>query len=140
VPDVDPHGVLALLDFRRSQQRRVGATPQDPGPHVSEFGAGRGRDDLFKVRASRQSHRGRVLPAPFIQVKIYPLCATKIGVFNKKYDCRDVQLLVACCVADILRIFAPEAPYKSEDQVRRERPNSVTPKRANRIGSFFRSK
>jgi len=30
---------------------------------------------------------------------------------------RDVQLLVACCVADILRIFAPEAPYKSADQV-----------------------
>jgi sister-chromatid-cohesion protein PDS5 len=31
---------------------------------------------------------------------------------------RDVQLLVACCVADILRIFAPEAPYKTAEQIK----------------------
>ena len=31
---------------------------------------------------------------------------------------RDVQLLVACCIADILRIFAPEAPYKDPQQIK----------------------
>ena len=31
---------------------------------------------------------------------------------------RDVQLLIACCVADILRIFAPEAPYKDPAQIK----------------------
>ena len=31
---------------------------------------------------------------------------------------RDVQLLVACCIADILRIFAPEAPYKEPQQIK----------------------
>jgi sister-chromatid-cohesion protein PDS5 len=31
---------------------------------------------------------------------------------------RDVQLLVACCIADILRIFAPEAPYKTAEQIK----------------------
>eukprot|EP00095_Tigriopus_kingsejongensis_P010616 maker-scaffold795_size96016-snap-gene-0.21 protein:Tk10616 transcript:maker-scaffold795_size96016-snap-gene-0.21-mRNA-1 annotation:"androgen-induced proliferation inhibitor" len=31
---------------------------------------------------------------------------------------RDVQLLVACCIADILRIFAPEAPYKDPAQIK----------------------
>jgi len=31
---------------------------------------------------------------------------------------RDVQLLIACCVADILRIFAPEAPYKEPHQIK----------------------
>ncbi len=31
---------------------------------------------------------------------------------------RDVQLLVACCIADILRIFAPEAPYKDPLQIK----------------------
>ena len=31
---------------------------------------------------------------------------------------RDVQLLVACCIADILRIFAPEAPYKEPAQIK----------------------
>ena len=31
---------------------------------------------------------------------------------------RDVQLLVACCIADILRIFAPEAPYRDPQQIK----------------------
>jgi len=31
---------------------------------------------------------------------------------------RDVQLLVACCIADILRIFAPDAPYKEPQQIK----------------------
>ncbi len=30
-----------------------------------------------------------------------------------------VRLLVACCIADILRIFAPEAPYKDPAQIKR---------------------
>lgn len=30
---------------------------------------------------------------------------------------RDVQLLIACCIADVLRVYAPEAPYKEGDQV-----------------------
>lgn len=28
------------------------------------------------------------------------------------HQSKDVRLLVACCVADVFRIFAPEAPYK----------------------------
>lgn len=31
---------------------------------------------------------------------------------------RDVQLLIACCIADVLRVYAPEAPYKDTDQVK----------------------
>ncbi|KAJ8965318.1 hypothetical protein NQ317_012847 [Molorchus minor] len=31
---------------------------------------------------------------------------------------RDVQLLIACCVADVLRVYAPEAPYKDPEQVK----------------------
>jgi sister-chromatid-cohesion protein PDS5 len=31
---------------------------------------------------------------------------------------KDVQLLVACCIADILRIHAPEAPYKDQEQIK----------------------
>lgn len=31
---------------------------------------------------------------------------------------RDVQLLVACCIADILRIFAPDAPYKDPQAIK----------------------
>jgi sister chromatid cohesion protein PDS5 len=34
------------------------------------------------------------------------------------YPSKDVQLLVACCIADIMRIYAPEAPYKDQDQIK----------------------
>lgn len=34
------------------------------------------------------------------------------------HQSRDVQLLIACCIADILRVFAPDAPYKDSDQVK----------------------
>ena len=38
--------------------------------------------------------------------------------FFLNHGSRDVQLLVACCIADILRIFAPEAPYKEPAQIK----------------------
>uniref|UniRef100_A0A2C9KAK3 Sister chromatid cohesion protein PDS5 homolog B n=1 Tax=Biomphalaria glabrata TaxID=6526 RepID=A0A2C9KAK3_BIOGL len=31
---------------------------------------------------------------------------------------KDVRLLTACCIADVFRIFAPEAPYKELDQLK----------------------
>ena len=31
---------------------------------------------------------------------------------------KDVRLLSACCIVDILRVFAPEAPYCDEEMVR----------------------
>ncbi|XP_046671895.1 sister chromatid cohesion protein PDS5 homolog B isoform X2 [Homalodisca vitripennis] len=31
---------------------------------------------------------------------------------------KDVQLLIACCIADVLRVYAPEAPYKDPEQVK----------------------
>lgn len=30
----------------------------------------------------------------------------------------DVQLLIACCIADVLRVYAPEAPYKDPEKVK----------------------
>lgn len=31
---------------------------------------------------------------------------------------KDVQLLIACCIADVLRVYAPEAPYQDPEQVK----------------------
>lgn len=31
---------------------------------------------------------------------------------------KDVQLLIACCIADVLRVYAPEAPYKDLEQIK----------------------
>ena len=35
-----------------------------------------------------------------------------------QHPSKDVQLLVACCIADVLRVYAPEAPYKEPEQVK----------------------
>lgn len=35
---------------------------------------------------------------------------------------KDVRLLVACCLADIFRIYAPEAPYTSHDKLKARSP------------------
>jgi sister-chromatid-cohesion protein PDS5 len=47
-----------------------------------------------------------------------PLCLhlAEDGFLN--HVSKDVRLLVACCIADILRIYAPEAPYKDQEQVK----------------------
>ena len=37
-----------------------------------------------------------------------PLAIQLADEFYLNHQSRDVQLLVACCIADILRIFAPE--------------------------------
>ena len=34
------------------------------------------------------------------------------------HQSRDVQLLIACCIADVLRVYAPEAPYKDPEKVK----------------------
>ncbi|CAG9762008.1 unnamed protein product [Ceutorhynchus assimilis] len=35
-----------------------------------------------------------------------------------KHPSRDVQLLIACCIADVLRVYAPDAPYQDPEQVK----------------------
>ena len=35
-----------------------------------------------------------------------------------EHNNKDVRLLTACCIADVFRVFAPEAPYKEADQIK----------------------
>ncbi|KAK2500708.1 hypothetical protein MC885_002531, partial [Smutsia gigantea] len=43
--------------------------------------------------------------------------------FFLKHPDKDVRLLVACCLADIFRIYAPEAPYTSPDKLKASTDN-----------------
>lgn len=38
--------------------------------------------------------------------------------FFLSHPSKDVKLLVACCIADVFRIFAPEAPFNEQDQLK----------------------
>ena len=40
------------------------------------------------------------------------------GEFFLDHNNKDVRLLVACCMADIFRIFAPEAPFTEPGQLK----------------------
>lgn len=42
------------------------------------------------------------------------LVSSKIINYNDK----DIRLLCTCCIVDVLRIFAPEAPYSNEDMLK----------------------
>lgn len=46
-----------------------------------------------------------------------PLSLYLVDDFFLNHNSKDVQLLVACCIADLIRIYAPEAPYKDQDQI-----------------------
>ncbi|KAL0598263.1 Sister chromatid cohesion protein PDS5-like protein B [Plecturocebus cupreus] len=48
--------------------------------------------------------------------------------FFLKHPDKDVRLLVACCLADIFRIYAPEAPYTSPDKLKANRVSLLLPK------------
>lgn len=38
--------------------------------------------------------------------------------FFMENSSKDIQLLTACCVADVFRIFAPDAPYTEAENLR----------------------
>lgn len=47
-----------------------------------------------------------------------PLSIHLADYYFLHHQSRDVQLLVACCIADVLRVYAPEAPYKDQEQIK----------------------
>ncbi|XP_071951417.1 sister chromatid cohesion protein PDS5 homolog A-B-like isoform X2 [Antedon mediterranea] len=47
-----------------------------------------------------------------------PLALHLVNDMFFKHPSKDVRLLVACCLADIFRIFAPEAPYKTMETLK----------------------
>ncbi|XP_071490773.1 LOW QUALITY PROTEIN: sister chromatid cohesion protein PDS5 homolog A-like [Diadema antillarum] len=47
-----------------------------------------------------------------------PLALHLLEPFLFKHPSKDVRLLVACCLADVFRIFAPEAPYRTAEQLK----------------------
>lgn len=55
----------------------------------------------------------------FVSLQEYiPLAMHIADEYFLSYPSRDVQLLIACCIADVLRVYAPEAPYKDPAQVK----------------------
>lgn len=56
-----------------------------------------------------------------------PLALHLASEFFLRNPNKDVRLLVACCLADIFRIYAPEAPYTSHDKLKVKIPLKIKP-------------
>lgn len=54
-----------------------------------------------------------------------PLALHLASEFFLRNPNKDVRLLVACCLADIFRIYAPEAPYTSHDKLKVKMPQKI---------------
>jgi sister-chromatid-cohesion protein PDS5 len=50
--------------------------------------------------------------------ELIPLALHLATDYFLMHPSKDVQLLIACCIADVLRVYAPEAPYKDPEQVK----------------------
>lgn len=50
--------------------------------------------------------------------EMIPFCMHLAGEEFRSHPNDDVKLLVACCLADILRVFAPEAPFQEPEDVK----------------------
>ncbi|GIY69564.1 sister chromatid cohesion protein PDS5 homolog B-A [Caerostris extrusa] len=46
-----------------------------------------------------------------------PLAMHLVSDFFLEHQSKDVRLLIACCIADVFRVFAPDAPYKDPQQL-----------------------
>lgn len=55
------------------------------------------------------------------------------------HSSKDVQLLIACCIADVLRVYAPEAPYKDPEQVKVKRNKCMGLSKAFKNLPFYNS-
>ncbi|KAF8783022.1 Sister chromatid cohesion protein PDS5 like protein [Argiope bruennichi] len=47
-----------------------------------------------------------------------PLAMHLVSECFLEHPSKDVRLLIACCIADVFRVFAPDAPYKDPEQLK----------------------
>ena len=89
-------------------------------PGCREINDELGNDELIR-RLKSLAHTFQALGQAEDDAKYAEYAPLAVHLADDHYlnhQSRDVQLLVACCIADILRIFAPEAPYKDPSQIK----------------------
>lgn len=87
-------------------------------PGCKPIGEDLGPDELIR-RLKLLTSQLQVMGQEDSLQQIYlPLALHLADDYFMQHPSRDVQLLIACCIADVLRVFAPEAPYKDVEQVK----------------------
>jgi sister chromatid cohesion protein PDS5 len=88
--------------------------PQGCRPITDEMGA----DELIR-RLKTLTHTLQAMGQDEGMYQQYiPLALHLADEHFLTHPSRDVQLLIACCIADVLRVYAPEAPYKDQEKIK----------------------
>jgi sister chromatid cohesion protein PDS5 len=80
--------------------------------------AGRKGDLIIRLNALHKSLHELTQDPNDLPSGLQATAAQLVSVKVLGHSDKDVRLLSACCIVDILRVFAPEAPYCDEEMVR----------------------
>ncbi|XP_070552644.1 sister chromatid cohesion protein PDS5 homolog B-like [Ptychodera flava] len=86
-------------------------------PGVKEISPNLSKDELIK-RLKTLARFFQDMDQEEEKDQYEPLALYLVDEFFLSHASKDVRLLVACCLADIFRVFAPEAPYKSAEELK----------------------
>lgn len=104
--------------MRPSRSKAVAAEKPVYPPNCKEISEDLSTDDLVR-RLKDISMAFQQLSQDDDNSQYIPLALSLSGDFYLEHSSRDVRLLVACSIADVFRVYAPNAPYQNEDLVRR---------------------
>lgn len=87
-------------------------------PNCKEIGEDLSTDDLVR-RLKDISMAFQQLSQDDDNSQYIPLALSLTNDFYLEHSSRDVRLLVACSIADVFRVYAPNAPYENEELIKK---------------------
>jgi len=87
-------------------------------PNCKEIGEDLSTDDLVR-RLKDISMAFQQLSQDDDNSQYVPLALSLSSDFYLEHSSRDVKLLVACSIADVFRVYAPNAPYQNEELIKK---------------------
>lgn len=87
-------------------------------PNCKEIGEDLSTDDLIR-RLKDISMAFQQLSQDDDNSQYIPLALSLTNDFYLEHNSRDVRLLVACSIADVFRVYAPNAPYENEELIKK---------------------
>lgn len=106
----------------RSKTAAAATTPTEKPiaypPNCREIGEDLSTDDLIR-RLKDISMAFQLMNQDDDNSQYIPLALTLSNDFYLEHSSKDVKLLVACAIADVFRVYAPNAPYQNEELIKK---------------------
>lgn len=102
----------------RSSRSKTAERPTVYPPNCKEISEDLSVDDLVR-RLKDISMAFQQLSQDDDNSQYIPLALSLSNDFYLEHTSRDVRLLVACSIADVFRVYAPNAPYQNEELIKK---------------------